>query len=142
MAWTELADRLHSLAIHLLRRVRGADVSSGLTASRLSALSVLVYGGARSVGELAAAEQVTAPTMSRLVTGLEREGLVERLADPADGRRVRVEVTAAGVAAMQAARSARVARVEELLSSLDASDRATVRAAVELLEAAIEDRRS
>ncbi len=62
-----LAQRLHGAAIHLLRRLRTEDVAAGLTAPRLSALSVLVFGGPRSIGELAAAEQVRPPTISRLV---------------------------------------------------------------------------
>ena len=73
---TEVADRLHSAAIHLLRRIRKVDEASGLSAARLSALSVLVFGGATTVGALARAEQVSAPTMSRLVSGLERDGFV------------------------------------------------------------------
>src|SRR5215467_14630401 len=83
-------DRLHSAAIHILRRVRRADESLGLGPSRLSALSVVVFGGPLSLGDLARAEQVSAPTMSRLVAALERAGLVRRRADGKDGRVVRV----------------------------------------------------
>src|SRR5258706_13558070 len=67
----ETADRLHSAAIHLLRRLRVRDRESGVGPAQLSALSVLVLGGGpRSLGELAEAEQVRPTTMSRLVTGL------------------------------------------------------------------------
>src|SRR3954463_14052103 len=66
----ELADRLHSTAIHLLRRVRKQDVAIGQGPARLSALSVLVFGGPKTLGELAAAEQVKPPTMSRIVAGV------------------------------------------------------------------------
>ena len=72
-----VADRLHSTAIHLLRRVRKQDVASGEGPARLSALSVLVFGGAKTLGELAAAEQVKPPTMSRIIAGLARSKLVE-----------------------------------------------------------------
>src|SRR5207253_1577300 len=82
----EVADRLHSAAIHLLRLVRREDTASGLTPARLSALSVLVFGGPRTVGELAAAEQVRSPTMSRLVAGMESDGLVERRPSTDDRR--------------------------------------------------------
>jgi hypothetical protein len=70
------ADRLHSAAIHLLRRLRREDAKSGLSAPRLSALSVLVFGGPLTLGELANAEQVRPPTMTRLVTALEADGRV------------------------------------------------------------------
>src|SRR5919199_1393233 len=80
-----VADRLHSAAVHLLRLLRREDARSGLSAPRLSALSVLVFGGARTLGELAAAEQVRPPTMTRLVRALEAAGLVTREGDPADG---------------------------------------------------------
>jgi len=69
-----VADRLHSAAIHLLRRVRKQDESLGLTAARASALSVLVFGGPVTIGQLARAEPVEAPTMTRLVVALAREG--------------------------------------------------------------------
>src|SRR5688572_31480815 len=91
-----LADRLHSAAIHLLRRVRRVDEATGLSAARLSALSVVVFGGPTTLGGLARAEQVTAPTMSKLVDALEREGLVTREADERDGRAVLVRPTGDG----------------------------------------------
>ena len=67
-----VADRLHSAAIHLLRRLRREDDASGQSAPRLSALSVLVFGGPQTIGALAAAEQVRVPTMSRVVAALGR----------------------------------------------------------------------
>src|SRR5918996_5775251 len=91
-----LADRWHSLAIHLLRRLRREDVKAGLTGPRLSALSVVVFGGPITLGDLAAAEQVKPPTMTRLVRALESEGLVRRENDPQDGRIVRLRATAKG----------------------------------------------
>src|SRR5438477_934101 len=91
------ADRLHSAAIHLLRRVRKQDVATGEGPARLSALSVLVFGGAKTLGDLAAAEQVKPPTMSRIVTGLARSRLVEITKDPKDARRVHIQATQKGV---------------------------------------------
>ncbi|NUQ13661.1 MAG: MarR family transcriptional regulator, partial [Gemmatimonadaceae bacterium] len=84
-----LAEAVHRLAIRLLRTLRSEDEQSGLTGPRLSALSVIVFAGPVTLGELAAAEQVKPPTMTRLVRALEREGLVRREKDPADGRVIR-----------------------------------------------------
>ena len=88
-----VADRLHSVAIHLLRRVRKQDAATGEGPARLSALSVLVFGGPMTLGRLAATEQVTPPTMSRIVTGLERGRLIERVRDAKDARRVQIRAT-------------------------------------------------
>jgi DNA-binding MarR family transcriptional regulator len=89
---TAVADRLHSSAIHLLRRVRKQDVATGEGPARLSALSVLVFGGPKTLGELAAAEQVKPPTMSRIVAGLARSRLIEITADAHDARRMRIRL--------------------------------------------------
>src|SRR5918911_4010796 len=103
----EAADRFHSAAIHALRHVRREDPASGLSAARLSALSVLVFAGARTLGELAAAEHVRPATMTRIVQALEREGLVRREADPDDGRVTRLHATAKGERVMWRGRERR-----------------------------------
>src|SRR5215470_8515144 len=103
----ETADKLHSAAIHLLRRLRVRDRESGIGPAQLSALSVLVFGGPRSLGELAEAEQVRPPTMSRIVAGLERDGLVRRHSTD-DGRRVRLEATVQGTKILREGRKRRV----------------------------------
>src|SRR5690606_37910081 len=108
MSQPPLADRLHSLAIHLLRWARTVDTAAGLSAARLSVLSVLVFGGPRTVTELADAEQVATPTMTRLLQGLERDGYVRRRRERADARVVRVTATAKGRRALEAGRRARV----------------------------------
>src|SRR5690349_775969 len=82
----ELAPRLHSAVLHLLRRLAREDRASGQSPARLSALSVLVFGGPRAIGRLARDEGVSAPTTTRLVAGLEADGLVTRTTDPADRR--------------------------------------------------------
>src|ERR1041384_7163009 len=92
----EAADRFHSAAIHALRHVRREDPATGLSAARLSALSVLVYGGPHTLGELAAAEQVRPATMTRIAQSLVEEGYARRAGDPADGRVVRLSATAKG----------------------------------------------
>jgi DNA-binding MarR family transcriptional regulator len=122
----ELAERWHSLAIHLLRRLRREDVKAGLTGPRLSALSVIVFGGPITLGELAAAEQVRPPTMTRLVRALEDEQLVRREKDPSDGRIVRLSATAKGESLLHEGRTRRVRRLAGPLGELTASERATL----------------
>jgi DNA-binding MarR family transcriptional regulator len=131
---SQVADRLHSAAIHLLRRLRAEDAAAGLTAPRLSALSVIVFGGPLTLGELADAEQVRPPTISRLVKDLEAEGLIERLADPADGRVQRVRATEHGRRLLQAGRARRVAALTRDLAALPEEELATLAAAAALLE--------
>jgi DNA-binding MarR family transcriptional regulator len=132
-----LADRWHSLAIHLLRRLRREDVKAGLTGPRLSALSVIVFGGPITLGDLAAAEQVKPPTITRLVRALEAEGLVRRESDPSDGRVVRLRATARGESLLSAGRARRVRRLAEPLTSLTADERATLQNAAEILSRVI-----
>src|SRR3954447_24674859 len=100
-----VADRLHSVAIHLLRRLRRQDVAMGLTAARASALSVLVFGGRPvTLGALAAAEQVSSPTVTRLIVGMERDRLVRREPDASDRRVVWLHATAKGARLLHAGR--------------------------------------
>lgn len=137
-----LADRLHSVAIHVLRHARTADITAGMSAARLSVLSVLVFAGSRTVTELAEAEQVAAPTMTRLLHGLERDGYVRRRRSEADGRVVRVTVTPKGRRALDAGRRNRVRRIEEVAAALSGPGVAAVDAAVTALEAALASVRS
>ncbi len=130
----DLADRLHSAAIHLLRRLRREDDASGLPAPQLSAMSVIVFGGPITLGALATAEQVRPPTITKLVALLEEQGLVERETDPADRRIVRVKATARGTRLLYDGRRRRVASLAESLGQLPAADRAALANAVPLLE--------
>jgi DNA-binding MarR family transcriptional regulator len=134
----EAADRFHSAAIHALRHVRREDPASGLSAARLSALSVLVFGGARTLGELAAAEQVRPATMTRISQSLVEDGYANRAADPADGRVVRLSATAKGKRVMQQGRERRVANLARLLERLSPDEVARVHEAAELVERALE----
>src|SRR6266705_5567979 len=133
----EAADRFHSAAIHALRHVRRDDPATGLSAARLSALSVLVFGGPRPLGELAAAEHVRPATMTRIVQALEQEGLVRRASDPDDGRVTRLQATAKGERVMWRGRERRVANLATLLSSLSYQEGAQVRSAADLVERAL-----
>jgi DNA-binding MarR family transcriptional regulator len=128
------ADRLHSAAIHLLRRLRRQDDRTGISGPRLSALSVLVFGGARTLGELAAAEQVRPPTMTRLVTALEERGLAVREPDPGDGRLTRVRATPAGESLLLAGRARRVGVLARAIAALPASERRALASATDILE--------
>ena len=132
---TELADRLHSAAIHLLRSVRREDTATGLSGPRLSALSVIVFGGGPvTLGQLAAAEQVRPPTMTRLVNALEAERLVSREPDPGDARITRIRATAKGRALLEAGRARRVAALARPLAALTADEQAVLARAAALIE--------
>jgi DNA-binding MarR family transcriptional regulator len=131
------ADRLHSAAIHALRHVRRDDPATGLSAARLSALSVLVFGGPRTLGELAAAEQVRPATMSRIAQALEEGGHVRRERDPQDGRIARLRATAKGERVLQLGRRRRVENLAALLDRLEPEEVDRVREAAELVERAL-----
>jgi DNA-binding MarR family transcriptional regulator len=126
----DIAGRLHSAAIHLLRVARTVDAESGLSPARLSAMSVLVFGGPRTVGGLAEVEGVRSPTMTQLVNGLEAGGLVRRRAVREDGRRVVVEATPAGRRLLRKAQDRRLDVLVDRLATaseedLDLLDRAS-----------------
>ena len=129
-----LADRLHSAAIHLLRRVRRVDAESGLSAARLSALSVVVFGGPIRISALAAAEQVRTPTITNIVAALERDGLVTREPDASDARAALLRATSKGARLMAEGRARRVSLLADELKQLSTEDRATLTRAVEILD--------
>jgi DNA-binding MarR family transcriptional regulator len=128
-----LADRLHSVAIHLLRRARREDAAMGLPPAQASVLSALVFGGARTLSALAEVEQVKAPTMTRIVDALERSGLAQRQADADDRRKLSIAATAAGVRLMQQGRLRRVKALAQLLAGLNRNEQAMLDEAVTLL---------
>ena len=129
----ETADRLHSAAIHLLRRVRRNDAQTGVPAAQLSALSVLM-GGPRTLGELASAEQVRPPTMSKLVTEMVSAGLLRRTGDPEDARVVRVDMTTKGRRLLAKGRELRIADIERRLRAQGPQGVAAVAGAVDVIE--------
>src|SRR5712691_172942 len=129
-----IADRLHSAAIHLLRRLRVEDKAIGLSGPRASALSVIVFRGPIAMGTLADAEQVRAPTMTRLVTSLEQAGLVRRVSDRNDGRVQLVAATAAGRRLLNKGRERRVARLLSGIAQLSVEDQWVLARAAELME--------
>ena len=129
-----LADRLHSAAIHLLRRVRRVDDASGLSAARLSALSVIVFAGPIRVSALANAEQVRTPTMTPIVAALEHDGLVTRESDASDARAALLRATPKGARLMAEGRARRVAALAAELNDLSETDLAALERAVGILE--------
>ena len=130
----EVAGRLHSAAIHLLRHAAQPDVLSGQGPARLSALSVLVFGGAKTLGELAAAERVKPPTMSRIVAGLKRSGLARIERDGHDARKIWIGVTPKGERVLQQARRRRIRALAETLNALPAAESETLSKAADIIE--------
>jgi DNA-binding MarR family transcriptional regulator len=133
----DVADRLHSAAIHLLRRLRVEDKAMGLSAPRTSALSVIVFRGPITMSALAEAEQVKPPTITRLVEGLERRSLVRRVSDARDGRVQLVEATAAGRGLLNRGRARRVARLAQGVAQLTKEDQHLLARAADLMERAL-----
>ena len=129
----DVANRLHSAAIHLLRRARRTDPLTGVSPAQLSALSVLM-SGPKTLGALAAAEQVRPPTMSRLVSEMERAGVARKAIDREDARVVRVHSTAKGRRALARGRAMRIEAIERLLSDLDPDELRNLERAVGTIE--------
>jgi DNA-binding MarR family transcriptional regulator len=135
------AMRLHGAVLHLMRRIRREDLHFGLSASRMSALSCVAFGTPRTLGELAGMEQVSAPTMTRLVSALERDGYVEKTPDAHDGRVLWIEATERGRRVIEGGRERRSAFLAEHLSGLSEHDRNALRRAIEIMERIYEESR-
>jgi DNA-binding MarR family transcriptional regulator len=131
------ADQLHSLAIHLLRKLRREDESSGLNAPRLSALSVIVFGGPVTLGDLAAAEQVRPPTMTRIVNALEELGLVTKTKSSSDARSTHLSATPSGKQLLMEGRERRVRALARQIAELDPGDRTKLKDAAEILKSVV-----
>lgn len=135
-----VADRLHSAAIHLLRLLREEDVASGVSAARLSALSVVVFAGPVTLGQLARAEQVRPPTISGIVAGLEDQGLIRRQPDQQDRRVQWVYATAKGRRILGRARRRRIEAFTSRLRPLSRAELETLEQAADLIERAVGQR--
>jgi len=138
----QLATRLNSVAIHLLRRLQREDTRLGLSGARLSALSVLVFGGPRTLGKLADAEGVSPPSMTRLVTAMETEGLVAREKNATDGRSVIIRASPEGERILIKGREQRVEALAGWLSELSAAGLASLDDATTTLESLLSNQRS
>lgn len=132
-----LADQLHSAAIHLLRKLRREDAASGLNAPRLSALSVVVFAGPVTLGDLAAAEQVRPPTMTRIVDALAAQGLVTKKKNAQDGRSTLIDATLSGKKLLMRGREQRVRALAAQIAVLGSDDLARLGVATEILRKVI-----
>lgn len=130
----ELANRLHSAAIHLLRAVSRVDAESGLSPARLSALSVIVVRGPLTMTELAGIERVSPATITSTVTGLEASGLVTRARTGSDARQVTVSATAAGRKLLHASRLRRLDVLEGYVETMTPAERAATTDLVAAIE--------
>jgi DNA-binding MarR family transcriptional regulator len=136
-AEAELAARLR-LAITRLYRPLRQQVAGGLTPSQISTLATAARLGQPTLGELAAAERVQPPSMTRMVVALETAGLLVRQVDPTDGRIARVKVTAEGDKTLQRIRSLRNAVLVRRLQWLSPGERRQLADLVALLERLVE----
>lgn len=118
----EIAEAIHSAAIRLLRIVRVEDTRAGIAPAQLSALSVLVFHGPVTLGQLAAAEQVKPPTMSRTIQSLVQQGLVERIRQPTDRRALRLTATLRGRKLLIGGKERRVRALAKRLDHLSEAD--------------------
>ena len=130
----QAADSNHSAAIHLLRRVSREDSKQAVSPARMSALSVLVFTGPKTMSELAVMERVKVPTMSRLVAAMEEEGLVTRRPHEADARSVVLNATAKGKRVLDHGRELRLSALEDLLRGANAREVAVVEEAAKIVD--------
>lgn len=128
-----LAGSLRFLIARLHRQLRQQD-HSGLSPSLGAALATIARDGPMPLGALAATEQISAPTVTKLVDKLEEHGLIARKADPDDRRVCRVQITVTGRRQLEAIRTRRTAWLASRLSELSSDDVQRVAAALEVLE--------
>ena len=135
----ELPARLRVLVTRLNRRLRQESVT-GISPSQESALSTINRLGKPTLGELAQAEQVQPPTMTRVIDAMEAAGLVVRHGDEGDRRVIRVELTAEGRATLERSKSLKNAYLARQIATLTPGERARTGALVALLERLVENR--
>ncbi|MCI2239957.1 MarR family transcriptional regulator [Paenibacillus sp. TRM 82003] len=135
----DLAVELRIALLRTARRLRSQKSVDDLTDAQFSVLAHLHVHGPRTPGELAEAEHVRPPSMTRTVAALEGAGWVQRTGHPDDGRQVLVLLTAAGAAAVEETRARRSAWLRERLARLDDDERATLAAAARLLRAVVQE---
>lgn len=108
--------------IRALRRLDQGALSAGLA----SALGTLAVSGPMRLRDLAAAEGVTPPTMSRIVASLEASGYLARTVDPADARAAVLDLTPSGRDLFNGVKSSRVRHLAEVMAVLPAAQRAAL----------------
>jgi DNA-binding MarR family transcriptional regulator len=134
----DLAPRLRAAVTRLNRRLRSSSLGE-VSPGQASALAMIERLGAPALSELAAAEQVRPPSMTRLIDALEGDGLVERRVDVADRRCQRVSLTANGRRALTTIRGRKTAFLEARLSRLSSDERDAIGRALGILERFAED---
>jgi DNA-binding MarR family transcriptional regulator len=134
----ELASRLRVAVVRLNRKLR-QQALAGLSPAQASALGTVNRLANPTLGELAAAEQVQPPTVTRLVASLESAGLVARETDDVDRRVVRVKITAEGRRNLQRIRSLKNAYLNRRLAALDPAEQQLAEAMTSLLEHLVAD---
>lgn len=130
-----VAEAIHAAAIRILRIVRLEDIKAGIGPAQLSALSILVFLGPKTMGELAEAEQVKAPTMTRIVDALVRQQLANRATSGADRRSLRIGATPKGRKLLLASRDRRVQALANRLENLRDSELIMLERAAQILGA-------
>lgn len=133
MSTTPDAPDLRIAIMRLARRLRTERVSDALTPSQLAVLATLMREGSLSPGELAAAERVQPPSMTRILNSLQTAGMVTRAPHPTDGRQVLYETTAAGRTLVTQDRQRRDHWLSQRLSGLTPEQRQTLDRAVPIL---------
>lgn len=137
----ELALRVHSAVLHMMRLIRRADDAAVLSAPRLSALSAVVFGGPRTLTELASMEQVSKPTMTATLAALEEDGFIRREASPADRRTIFVHATPKARRFMMQGQRRRAEFVASKLEALDGDELAVLDRASDVLLRIFEESR-
>lgn len=134
----DLATRLRLVVGRLSRRVR-IDSGESVPPLQLSALVTIEQRGPLRLSELARREAVTAPTMSRVLSALDEQGLVVRAADPQDARGVLITLSEEGAQRLDEVRTRRTALIARRLARLDDAQRAALSGALPALEALLVD---
>ena len=129
----ELAHQLRLTVLRLARRVRAERADDAMSDGRLSVLSLLANQGAQTLGSLAESERVTPPSMNRTINALVESGLVTRVADASDGRKVVIDLSEAGRRLVRETRRKRDAWFSARLAKLTPEERATLDAAAPIL---------
>src|SRR5215217_3130607 len=135
-----LAARLRLVITRTARRLR-QQAGTDLGPSQTSALASIERHGPLTPSELARIERIQRPTATRIVARLEEAGLVERVADPTDGRSFTVAINAEGRTLMNKLRTRKNAYLARRLRELDEDDLATLDRAAEILEDLLEGER-
>jgi DNA-binding MarR family transcriptional regulator len=129
----DLAGHLRLTIVRTARRLRqeaGGELSPSLTA----ALSTVERHGPLTPSEVATRERIQRPTATRVLARLEEQGLIERMADPRDGRSSLLTTTAAGRALLAELRTRKTAFLAHRIEKLDPAERETLDRAADILE--------